>query len=380
VPGVADLACVPHARVLCRVSSRKALAARRRMTIAGLGPWGQLALLTLVVIVVTQIAHRLLQPVVMRVAAFSPILTGIARRCEGPVQLAVPLAVIQLALQGMPDDLPGLAGLEHVCVVVTICAFTWLATASLRGLADGVIAAHPADVKDNLGARRIHTQTRVLTRIASGIVLLAGFSFILMTFPRARQMGASLLASAGVAGVLVGIAARSVFSNLLAGLHIALAQPIRIDDVLILEGEWGRVEEITATYVVLKLWDERRLIVPLGWFTDHPFQNWTRRSSQLIGTVFLWTDYTLPLEPLRKEARRLCEASPNWDGRVCVVQVTDANERAIQIRILASAADSGLAFDLRCELREGLIHFVQREFPHALPAFRAQRAAGDPRA
>jgi hypothetical protein len=143
-----------------------------------------------------------------------------------------------------------------------------------------------------LAARRIQTQTRVLSRIATGTALVAGLAFILMTFPRARQIGASLLASAGVAGLIAGIAARSVFSNLLAGLQIALSQPIRIDDVLIVEGEWGRVEEITRTYVVLKIWDERRLVVPLGWFIDHPFQNWTRRSADILGTVFLWVDYT----------------------------------------------------------------------------------------
>jgi len=211
----------------------------------------------------------------------------------------------------------------------------------------------------------------VLSRIATGTVLVAGLAFVLMTFPRARQLGASLLASAGVAGVIVGIAARSVFSNLLAGLHIALAQPIRIDDVLIVENEWGRVEEITATYVVLKIWDERRLIIPLGWFMDHPFQNWTRRSADILGTVFLWVDYTLPVQAVRGEARRLCEASPHWDRRVCVVQVTDASDRAMQLRILVSSAASGSNFDLRCELREGLIDFIQREFPRALPQLRA---------
>jgi hypothetical protein len=196
-----------------------------------------------------------------------------------------------------------------------------------------------------------------------------------MTFPRARQLGASLLASAGVAGLIVGLAARSVFGNLLAGLQIALAQPLRIDDVLIVEGEWGRVEEITATNVVLKIWDERRLVVPLQWFIEHPFQNWTRRGASLLGTVFLWVDYSLPMQPVRAEARRLCEASTNWDGRVCNVQVTDSSERAMQLRILVSSADSGRAFDLRCEMREGLVDFIQRQFPQALPRMRADVAA-----
>jgi small-conductance mechanosensitive channel len=178
-----------------------------------------------------------------------------------------------------------------------------------------------------------------------------------------------------VAGLIVGLAARSVFGNLLAGLQIALAQPLRIDDVLIVEGEWGRVEEITATYVVLKIWDERRLVVPLQWFIERPFQNWTRSGAALLGTVFLWVDYSLPMAPVRAEARRLCEASANWDGRICTVQVTDSSERAMQLRILVSSIDSGRNFDLRCEVREGLVDFIQRRFPQALPRLRADVAA-----
>jgi small-conductance mechanosensitive channel len=177
-----------------------------------------------------------------------------------------------------------------------------------------------------------------------------------------------------VVGLVAGIAARSVFGNLIAGLQIALSQPFRIDDVLIVEGEWGRVEEITGTYVVLRIWDERRLIIPLQWFVEHPFQNWTRSSAELLGTVFLSVDYTLPLEPLRQEARRVCEASSNWDKRLCLVQVTDATERSMQLRVLVSSGSSSQNFDLRCELREALIAFIQREHPESLPRLRAETA------
>jgi small-conductance mechanosensitive channel len=253
-----------------------------------------------------------------------------------------------------------------------IAAVTWCLTRAVRGLTDAVVDLHPANVADNLHARRVQTQTRVLGRIAASTVLVAGLAFMLMTFPRARQLGTSILASAGVAGLVIGIAARSVFSNLLAGLQIALAQPIRIDDVLIVEGEWGRVEEITATYVVLHIWDERRLIIPLQWFIEHPFQNWTRREAALLGTVMLWVDYTLPVEAIRQEARRQCEALPQWDRRVCVVQVTETSERCMQVRVLVSSANSGDNFDLRCALREGLIQFIHREFPGALPRVRAE--------
>lgn len=337
-----------------------------------LGPWGRFALVALGIVVVAQVVHRLLLPVVRRLAAYSQMFKAMVERCDRPMQWLLPLVAIQIAMQGLPDELHGLSSVQHAMSVLIIVAGSWLITGAIRGVADGVIALHPASVADNLSARRVHTQTRVLSRIASTGVLIAGLAFVLMTFPRARQLGASLLASAGVAGLVVGLAARSVFSNLLAGLHIALAQPIRIDDAVIIEGEFGNIEEITATYVVVKLWDQRRLIVPLSWFTDHPFQNWTRSGSELLGSVLLWVDYSLPVERLRAEAKRLCEASPLWDRRVCSVAVTDTTEHSMQVRVLVSAANSGAAFDLRCVLREGLIAFIHREFPQALPRLRTE--------
>jgi small-conductance mechanosensitive channel len=199
---------------------------------------------------------------------------------------------------------------------------------------------------------------------------------MLMTFPGARQVGASLLASAGVIGLVAGIAAKPVFSNLIAGLQIALAQPIRIDDVLVVEGEWGRVEEITGTFVVLKIWDDRRLILPLSYFIEKPFQNWTRSSSQLLGSVFIYADYGLPLAPVRAEVERLVKAAPQWDGRFFNLQVTDTTERTMQLRVLCTAASSSLAFDLRCAVREGVIDFMQREYPQFLPKMRIEDNAG----
>ena len=332
--------------------------------------WGRLALVALAAIVVATIAHRVLRAVVFRVTAFSTVLNAAVRHCDRPMQILLPLMALQMVWQGVPDDVPGLGMVQHTNAVLLIAALTWLAASAIQGTADGVIALHPSNLADNLQARRVQTQTRVLSRIAVGGVFLTGVAFALMTFPKARQLGTSLLASAGVAGVVLGIAARSVFSNLLAGLQIAMAQPIRIDDVLIIEGEWGRVEEITATYVVLRIWDERRLIIPLQWFIEHPFQNWTRRSSDILGTVYLWVDYTLPVDPIRAEAKRLCEGSADWDKRVCVVQVTDATDRSMQLRILVSSASSGQNFGLRCVVREGLIAFIQREFPTALPRVR----------
>jgi hypothetical protein len=227
-------------------------------------------------------------------------------------------------------------------------------------------------VADNLEARRVLTQTRVLARIAIGIALFAGLAFILMTFPRARQFGTSLLASAGLSALVIGLAAKSVFGNLLAGLQIALSQPIRIDDVLIVQGEWGRVEEITSTYVVLKIWDERRLVIPLQWFIDNPFQNWTRTTSQIIGSVFFWVDFQTDLAPLRAEATRLAQTSRDYDGRVCLLQVVDTSERAMQLRLIVSSPSAGQSWDLRCLMREGLIALMQRDQPDALPRIRAE--------
>jgi small-conductance mechanosensitive channel len=336
-----------------------------------LDSWSTVAPIAGAVVLAALLLHALARPLVVRVARVSTVLDCVVRNADRPMRAVLPLVALLVLWQLVPDTLRAIGSVQHATGVLAILAITWLLVSAVEAVADAVVQLHPADVADNLQARRVHTQTRVLARIANSVVLVGGLAFVLMTFPRARQLGASLLASAGVAGLVLGIAARSVFGNLVAGLQIALAQPIRIDDVLIVENEWGRVEEITSTYVVLRIWDERRLVVPLQWFIEHPFQNWTRRGAQLMGTVLLWADYALPVEPVRAEARRLCEAAPEWDGRVCVVQVTDSSERAMQLRVLVSSADSGRNFDLRCKLREGLIDYIGRHHPDALPRVRA---------
>jgi len=341
-----------------------------------LDSWNQVAPAALAVVLAALIVHVAARPVVLRLARVSTFLDSLAQRAERPLRFVLPLVALLVFWQLVPDTLRGIASVQHATSVLAIVALTWLLSALVEALADAVIRLHPAEGADNLQARRIQTQTRVLARIGHGAVLIAGLAFVLMTFPRARELGASLLASAGVAGLVVGIAARPVFGNLVAGLQIALAQPIRIDDVLIVENEWGRVEEITSTYVVLRLWDERRLVVPLQWFIEHPFQNWTRRGAQLLGTVLVWADYTLPMDAIRAEAQRLCKEAPEWDSRVCIVQVTDANERAMQIRVLVSSADSGRNWDLRCKVREGLIEYIRTHAPDALPRVRAKLLPG----
>jgi small-conductance mechanosensitive channel len=335
-------------------------------------PWLTTAILGAIAVVLALGAQHLAYAVLHRVTRFSVIANTIVEFTAAPARVAAPLLAIELVIAGAPTDLPMRAAAARVLGMLLIGAVTWIAVRTVGGVGEAVVRLHPASVTDNLQARRIQTQTRVLARTVKFFALVVGAAAALMTLPGMRQIGASLLASAGVAGVVAGIAARPVFGNLIAGLQIALTQPIRLDDVVIIENEWGRIEEITATYVVVKIWDERRLVVPLQWIIQNPFQNWTRTGSQLLGTVFLWLDYCVPLQPLRTELERICNSAPEWDRRVCMIQVTEADERAVQIRALVSAGDASKAWDLRCRVREALIDFLQREHPEALPRIRAE--------
>ncbi|WP_443083071.1 mechanosensitive ion channel family protein [Variovorax sp. PBS-H4] len=338
-------------------------------------PWFGPLLAALIAVPLALLVHRVGGMVLRRVMRHAPVVHATLVNIQVPARFLLPLVALQMVWQGAPDDLRFIGSVRHLNGLLLIAAATWLAIRAVNGIADGVLSKHPHDVEDNLQARRVLTQTRVLARSAASVLLVAGASLMLMTFPGARQVGASLLASAGVIGIVAGLAAKPVFSNLIAGLQIALAQPIRIDDVLVVEGEWGRVEEITGTFVVLRIWDDRRLILPLSYFIEKPFQNWTRSSSQLLGSVFIYADYGMPLVPLREEVERIVKAAPEWDGRFFNLRVTDASERTMQIRVLCTAASSSLAFDLRCTVREGLIAFMQREYPQFLPRLRVE---GDP--
>jgi hypothetical protein len=211
-----------------------------------------------------------------------------------------------------------------------------------------------------------------LRQVVVFLIVLITLAIMLMTFPSIRHLGESLFASAGLAALVAGLAARSTFSNLIAGVQIAFTQPMRLDDVVVIEGEWGWIEEIRTTYVVVRIWDLRRLIVPLSYFIEKPFQNWTRQTSNLLGTVFLYTDYTVPVEEVRQEFHRVLEASQMWDGKVWGLQVTNTSERTIELRALMSAPDGARAFDLRCYVREKLIAFMQQKYPESLPKTRAE--------
>lgn len=316
--------------------------------------------------------HRIGFKVVRRLARSQPALSMVLRYIEQPTRLVLAFFAVQLVLWEAPQTLPWILVVRDISALLLISMLTWLGVRLSAAVSEVFLLMHPIDKQDNLYERRVHTQAKVLGRCMMVVIVVLGIASVLMVFPDVRQVGASLLASAGVAGVVVGIAARPVLGNLIAGLQIALTQPIRLDDVVVIQGEWGRIEEIAGSYVVVKLWDLRRLVVPLQWFIENHFQNWTRTDSQLIGSVFLWVDYRMALEPLRKELLRLCEAAPEWDGRVQVLQVFDANERAMQLRILASAANAPSCFDLRCRIREGLLAFIQNDCPDYLPRLRAE--------
>lgn len=256
------------------------------------------------------------------------------------------------------------SGLDILWIILA----AWAATTALNVFADMTQWKYDITVEDNLGARQVHTKVKVLQRVMMVLVWLVAVAAVLMLFDRFRALGGTLLASAGIASIVLGLSAQKTFGAIIAGMQIALSHPINLDDVVIVEGEWGRVEEITFTYAVVKTWDLRRLVVPLTYFLERPFQNWTRKNADLIGSVFLHADYTVPMEELREELERICEeARPLWDGKTCVLQVTDAGPETLTIRALVSAANSGKAWDLRCLVREKLIAYLRDNHPDTLP-------------
>lgn len=296
---------------------------------------------------------------------------SVIRHCYRPFQWIVVLFVIRLAL---PTAIPegNLDTINHYLGLLLIATISWLLIKSVSVLEDVIIRRFEVDTKDNLRARKIHTQFRVLKRIANIIIIIIALALILMTFPRIAQLGTTILASAGIIGIVIGFAAQKTIGTFIAGLQIAFTQPIRVDDVVIVENEWGRIEEITLTYVVVRIWDLRRLIVPITYFIEKPFQNWTRVTADILGTVFLYVDYTVPFDSIRKELQRILNASELWDKKVCVLQVTNTTDRTVELRALMSAPDASTAWSLRCEVREKLIDFVQKKYPKALPRLRAE--------
>jgi small-conductance mechanosensitive channel len=299
--------------------------------------------------------------------------TIVTKRAKKSARIIFPLLalVLTIPLVPLPATLKGI--LQHV-LGLGVIASVGRGIIVLAELAGNLIfARYSMDLPDNLSARRIRTETQVLQRIVTLTVSIVTAAVMLMTIPAVRHVGVSLLASAGLAGLIVGMAARSTLSNLIAGIQVALTQPIRLEDAIVLESEWGWIEEINTTYVVVRLWDLRRLIVPLSYFIEKPFQNWTRTTAEILGSVMIYADYTVPVEELREELLRILKTTELWDKKTWALQVTDATERTVQIRALMSARSGPMAFDLRCLVRERLVQFLRDKYPLTLPRQREEQ-------
>lgn len=304
--------------------------------------------------------------------AQQPMALSVGERLKNPLRLLVPLFFIQFFAPLLRLPAEALRSVRQLLAIAFILTVTWLLIKAVRVLRDEILSRYDVTVRDNLKARAVHTQLNVLVKIAQVIIGVIAVATLLMTFEKVRQVGVSILASAGIIGIIIGFAAQRSIATLFAGIQIAVTQPIRIDDVVIVEGEWGRIEEISLTYVVVRIWDLRRLIVPITYFLEKPFQNWTRISADLLGTVYLHADYTMPVEAVRQELHRILKASELWDGKVWGLQVTDATKQTVELRALMSAADASIAWNLRCEVREKLLAFLQKNFPGCLPKVRAE--------
>jgi small-conductance mechanosensitive channel len=322
------------------------------------------------------LCFRAAQIVEARLAVWAQKIPGRAAKFVVPLfgrslRVLLPVLVVVFALPVFfPSKYEPVFG--PVGGILIILAVAWILFQAVDLGQKALLAGYDIQVADNLHARKIYTQSRLISRtlhVAIGICTVAS---ILMLFQAVRHVGASLLASAGIVGIIAGVAAQKTLSNFFAGFQIALAQPMRQDDVVIVEGEWGRIEEITLTYVVVHIWDDRRMVLPLSYFIEKPFQNWTRVSAQLLGSVFVWVDYSFPVEEGRKALKEIIENHPLWDKRFWNLQVSDASEKTMQLRVLATAADSSKAWDLRCAIRERFIAYIQKNHPQSLPRVRAE--------
>jgi small-conductance mechanosensitive channel len=336
------------------------------------GNWESALIISILILIFSLVVHAVIFNILKRVGKGTDklVVKSIRKKFKIPSLtffLAIALNIIILTY--VPENT--LTNyLKHMLNLIIIASITWLVTRFISLGKDIILQRYDIREKDNLKARRVYTQFKIIERILKFIVILIAIAAALMTFESIRKIGVSLFASAGVAGIILGFAAQKLIGTVLAGFQIAITQPIRVDDVVIVENEWGWIEEITLTYVVIKIWDLRRLVVPTTYFIEKPFQNWTRVSSDILGTVFIYTDYTVPFDEIRKELTRILESDKNWDGKVNVLQVTNTTERTVEIRALMSAADSPTAWNLRVNVREKLIAFLQKNYPDSLPRTR----------
>ncbi len=342
------------------------------MILDGLVAWAGPAGLSLLAIVFGFGLYKLVVFLVVRYTRPNSVTRIFFDASARALSVVLCLVALNSVLHTVPQDLPLLFPVQRITVLLMVMSITWAAVGFTSAIGEVIVKLNPAFEDEWKRARKVETQTRFLVRCLNVVIVLIGAGVALMTFESVNQIGTSLLASAGVGGVILGFAARPVLSNLLAGMQIALTQPFRIDDVLFVEDQWCWVEEVTATYVVLRVWDLRRLVVPLQWFIENPFQNWSRHSTELIGSAMIWVDYGMPVESLREEFTRLLQETPLWNGVTGTVQVVEAGEKGIQIRFLMSAKSSNALWDLRCFMRESMISFVQKQYPEYLPRYRGE--------
>lgn len=300
------------------------------------------------------------------------VIRSILRHLSGPVNFLLPLLCLNASLAFIRLPASYLLGADKAIELALTITIAVLLIRVIQVMEDYFYHKYDLSKVDNLKERKIRTQLQFVRKFVISLIIIIAGSIILLSFDSMRKIGAGLLTGVGIGGIIIGFAAQKSLGNLLAGFQIAFTQPIRIDDVVIVEGEWGRIEEITLTYVVVSIWDQRRLILPITYFVEKPFQNWTRVSAQLLGTVFLYLDYTVPIPPLRAELTKVLQAHRLWDKRVNVVQVTDNKAETIEVRFLMSAASSSAAFDLRCDVREHMIAFIREHYPESLPKTRIE--------
>lgn len=338
----------------------------------GNGNWQSALIASILILAGSLVLHTVSFAILKRISNKSdkPALRLVGKKSKTPsLGLLLTIALDIILFTFAPEN-ELVVIIMHILKLLIIFFITWLIIGVIKLGRDIVLLRYDIDEKDNLKARRVYTQFQIMERILIFIVVLIALAIALMTFEQIRKIGVSLFASAGVAGIILGFAAQKLIGNVLAGFQIAIAQPIRLEDVVIVENEWGWIEEINLTYVVVRIWDKRRLILPTTYFIEKPFQNWTRVSADILGTVFIYTDYTVPIDKLREELTSVLKSDKNWDGKVNVLQVTDSTEKTMEIRALMSAADSPSAWDLRVNVREKLIDFLQKNYPESLPKSR----------
>ncbi|MFI7284177.1 mechanosensitive ion channel family protein [Micromonospora chersina] len=332
-----------------------------------------------VALLLVEVVHR----VTRRLGRRSLLMTELTEHSHRSFQVAATVLAVQLAVRFTTLYAVGSPWRQlvlHALVLALIAAAAWLVASLLVVAEDTALARFRVDVPNNRHARRVRTQVVLLRRLTIAVIVVLALGVMLMTFPAVRGIGAGVLTSAGVVGVVAALAAQSLLGNVFAGLQLAFSDAVRLDDVVVVEGEWGRIEELTLSYVVVQIWDDRRLILPTSYFTSTPFQNWTRTEAAVLGTAEFDLDWAIPVQAMREELRRLCEGTELWDGRVCVLQVTDATGGLVKVRALVSAADAGSLWDLRCLVREHLVAWVRDQRPTALPRLRAEvgDTAGSP--